>query len=49
MTNEEKKEKIWEEIFLLQKRACIGRLCLLDQLRFSDLNSQLKTLESEEN
>ena len=44
MTKEEKINHIWDQIFNLQKMACMGELCLLDKLHFNDLKSQLEQL-----
>ena len=51
MTTEERealKEKLWQQIFALQKQACIAPLCLLDKLTFSDVSDQLKRVLAEE-
>jgi hypothetical protein len=39
--------QIWESMFAIQKEACKGKLCLVDELRFKDLNEQLKALIKE--
>jgi hypothetical protein len=41
---EQKIEQLWQEIFRLQREACIAPLCLLDQLQFSDVKHQLEEL-----
>lgn len=43
---EELKDKLWAQIFALQKQACEAPLCLLDKLTFSDVSDQLKRLEA---
>jgi hypothetical protein len=44
LAKEQKIERLWKEIFALQKEP---KLCLLDQLQYSDLKNQLETLLKE--
>ena len=51
MTTQERQakiDKLWQQIFDLQKQACIAPLCLLDKLQFSDVSQQLDKLIKEQ-